>query len=154
LAVLRDWLAAKLGVITREYHNNFVPQYKILFVRLKPVILPNRVMQRMGASGVTIGGLVLVRNDAWNGHMRRAPTDFFTQFEKHEMAHHWQVIQCHGVLFHVLRYFGVGLWIYLFQWDKHPYYDHPMETEARHLASQPPVDWRVRGKNRWCPWCL
>lgn len=157
--MFRDWLADRLSVARREYHNNFAPQHTTLFVRLKAESMPNRVMKRMGASGVTVGSLVMVRHDVWDSHMRSDPKGFFTPFEKHEMAHHWQVLRCRGVLCrgvlcHGFCYFGIGVGIYLFKWSKHPYYDHPMEIEARKLAGQALVDWRAKGKRRWWPFAL
>ena len=152
--MFKHWIAKHAGVASRAYQNPFLTKKRVtVFVRLRCTSWANKRMGRMGVSGMTLGGLVLVRNNAWENRMSACCGAPFTHFEKHEMAHHWQCIR-DGLIGHVLRYAGLWTWIYVAQWSKHPYYDHPAEMEARELAGQPQVAWREVGVNRWTPWIL
>lgn len=78
-------------------------------------------------------------------------TERWKRTVKHESVHCHQTYK-YGV-FNIFVYLGWYLYLYWFTKDKHPYYDHPAEREAREKAGQrvdiPKEDW---GKDRWIFW--
>jgi len=68
---------------------------------------------------------------------------------KHETRHGFQYFVL-GILFWPV-YVLINVFIYLFRKDLHPYYDHPLEIDARKYAGQAvKIDWDK--KDRWSWW--
>ena len=70
----------------------------------------------------------------------------------HELEHVRQIFRW-GIFFYPV-YVAIAVWIFWIDSpDKHPYFDHPFEMEARKAAGQPvQVDWKSRDVgDRW-PW--
>jgi len=119
----------------------------------------NKWIRFLGLSGgMTWGKTVYVRNDAFYKKVARPwrkLAGIRSTFIKHEQVHHEQCYRSGGAALQGCKYASEWLFIYLFRWGKHPYWDNRYEVEARTRAGQVvPYPWKHRGINRWNPFKL
>lgn len=110
-------------------------------------------MNKVGAAGMTMENAVAIRSDAYEKNMKPwIEEKRRTKFVVHEQKHHEQCLRTNWFPFHSMKYVMIWLGIYLFQWSKHPYFDHLYEREARQSAEQKdPYPWKEEGFSRWLP---
>jgi len=129
------------------------------FVQCEKNGIMDRWIRFLGLSGgMTWGKTVYVRNDAFYKKVakpwRKLGGERST-FIKHEQIHHEQCYRSGSTILQGIKYASEWLFIYLFRWGKHPYWDNRYEVEARTRAGQVvPYPWKHRGINRWNPFGL
>ena len=136
-------------LMTREYDRENLTTY---FYRVDKDNPADRVLRFFDFSGITWGQVIFVRTDRW--HSRISPTPPHTTFMLHERRHHEQCVDVGHAAFQAILYGNECVKIYLFQWNKHAYYDNCYEVEARKAAGQDDPDWKDEGLSRWTPWKL
>jgi hypothetical protein len=121
------------------------------FIKVEPNTFLSKVMYFIGTGGITSKHNVLVRNDVFLKEVLPWVYDGKrTKFVLHEQKHHEQYLE--HPYSHSIRYSLTWLKIYLFAPDKHPYFDHPQEIEAREAANQTnPYLWKEEVYSSWLP---
>ena len=154
-------IAEKQSVTHRGYPNMWADFVKTWnhrnteFYRMKVGGWIHKAMTNAGVSGITLGYVVIIRNDRWHKVTACDGGKEHSTLVKHEMVHHGQCERSGSLLWQSFKYGVEYLFIYLTEWDRHAYYDNSYEIEARTMAGQSPlIDWRARGCNRWTPWKL
>jgi len=140
------WVFTIILLVAGQVEKIYAGPYLTYVVDLKnDARFCRRQMLAKGWAGYALGNAVIVV-DTYGERWERTV--------KHERAHVYQQY-VFGVPWLVL-YFLASVFIFLFLWHLHSYYDNPFERHARRAAGQkvdiPRSQWMSGPKDRWAWW--